>query len=415
MSAMLVSAANMDPVYEWKYIDYVWESDARRQQAIDSGEYDFSRILPMDVDKAPDGRIFISTLGMHGVPASLVIVTDQMGPSGPLVKPYPDWSYFKTENCDSIQNVYRIAIDECERLWVLDTGFLEGERITCEPQLLAFDLKTDRLIERIKIPNHIARGSNGQTMLATPIVETIGQKCENTTVFMADPMGKGLVIWNGVRLFRLENPLFGPTPGAENITSGNFTVNWPDTGIVTMDLSPKIFPGEQSFLYFHALSSLDLYAASTEVLKRSTHGMAIKFLGSKNVLSSQAIGVAFSSEGTLFLGMTKESAIACWNKYRDLTSYNIEIVAQDSHSLEYVNGLKVIRVPHSRDEEVWALSNRFIAFQLGQLDANDYNFRVLKGSVKKLITGTSCELPRKTQNALESINRGEESVLIVTD
>lgn len=54
-SAVLISAGTgkLDTVYEWKYVDYDWESPTRRLEAINSGEYDFSRVLPMDVDKAP--------------------------------------------------------------------------------------------------------------------------------------------------------------------------------------------------------------------------------------------------------------------------------------------------------------------------------------------------------------------------
>jgi hypothetical protein len=67
-------------------------------------------------------------------------------------------------------------------LWVLDTGFLEGQQILCQSQLLAFDLNTDQLINRIKIPNHIARNKKNETLLANPIVETKGSHCEKTTV-----------------------------------------------------------------------------------------------------------------------------------------------------------------------------------------------------------------------------------------
>ena len=135
-------------------------------------------------------------------------------------------------------------------------------------------------------------------------------------------MGFGLVVWNGVRLFRLESPLFGPSDNAKNIIVGNYTMELAG-GIVGMDISPKIYPGEQSYLYFHSLASFDIYAADTQVLKRSTFGETIKFLGARNVLPSQAVGQAFSSEGTLFLGLTRESAIACWNRYRELSKSNI--------------------------------------------------------------------------------------------
>lgn len=42
-------------------------------------------------------------------------------------------------------------IDECKRLWVLDTGYI-GDNSVCSPQLLVFDLNTDQLIQRYRIP-----------------------------------------------------------------------------------------------------------------------------------------------------------------------------------------------------------------------------------------------------------------------
>jgi hypothetical protein len=90
-----------------------------------------------------------------------------------------------------------------------------------------------------------------------------------------------------------------------------------------MDLSPKLFPGESRYLYFHALASFDLYFVDTQQLRRGKTGETINFFGAQNVLSSQAVGQAFSSDGTLFFGMTKEIAIACWNRYRKLDRSNI--------------------------------------------------------------------------------------------
>jgi hypothetical protein len=51
-SLMLISAGHMDSIFEWKYIDYLWISEVVRQEAVQNGTYDFSRILPMDVEKS---------------------------------------------------------------------------------------------------------------------------------------------------------------------------------------------------------------------------------------------------------------------------------------------------------------------------------------------------------------------------
>ena len=69
-----------------------------------------------------DGRVFVSILGQKGVPATLGTVSDTRGPSGPLIRPYPDWSWFGRDDCDAITSVYRIAV------WYL--AFLPSKLLT---------------------------------------------------------------------------------------------------------------------------------------------------------------------------------------------------------------------------------------------------------------------------------------------
>ena len=82
-----------------------------------------------------------------------------------------------------LREIWFWQIDQCNRLWVLDTGIAEHTTAkACQAQLLAFDLTRDKLAKRIKIPNHIAQNDQGMTRLVKPIVETKGQQCDHTTV-----------------------------------------------------------------------------------------------------------------------------------------------------------------------------------------------------------------------------------------
>lgn len=46
-----------------------------------------------------------------GSPATLATVTDKMGPGGPLLRPYPDWSWHNNSCiCDGIANVHRVHV-----------------------------------------------------------------------------------------------------------------------------------------------------------------------------------------------------------------------------------------------------------------------------------------------------------------
>lgn len=73
-------------------------------------------------------------------------------PSPPL-KPYPDWAtnniYAKNDNnATKIVSTFRVRADECDRLWVMDTGLADilgkPDQIT-PPKILIYDLKTDKV------------------------------------------------------------------------------------------------------------------------------------------------------------------------------------------------------------------------------------------------------------------------------
>lgn len=45
-----------------------------------------------------------------GVPASLNTISELKGPGGPLLQPYPDWTWAKRGDCNGITSVYRVAV-----------------------------------------------------------------------------------------------------------------------------------------------------------------------------------------------------------------------------------------------------------------------------------------------------------------
>lgn len=48
----LVFAGKMNVIYEWKYIDYVWNSTDARDYAIRTGNYDLKNPILIDVDRS---------------------------------------------------------------------------------------------------------------------------------------------------------------------------------------------------------------------------------------------------------------------------------------------------------------------------------------------------------------------------
>nr|XP_012227136.1 PREDICTED: major royal jelly protein 4-like [Linepithema humile] len=117
LSIIIMSFGKLVLEHKWKYADLLWESPQQKQRAIDSGAYNASLMFLFDVDAAPGrlklfkdlyGRIFLTALREEGTPVSILTVTDQEGEGGPLLRPYPDWSWYRTlpmDGCDGIPGV----------------------------------------------------------------------------------------------------------------------------------------------------------------------------------------------------------------------------------------------------------------------------------------------------------------------
>lgn len=74
--------------------------------------------------------------------------------------PYPDWKANLLPEGESkpdqnnIISTFRIDIDPCDRLWVMDTGLadiLGNPKQVAKPAILIYDLKTDTLLRRYEM------------------------------------------------------------------------------------------------------------------------------------------------------------------------------------------------------------------------------------------------------------------------
>ncbi|KAK0168151.1 hypothetical protein PV327_001979 [Microctonus hyperodae] len=385
----VISNGKLQTVYKWSWIDYLWENESHRITAILSGDYNYTKPVIIDVDIWKDGKTFVTVIRSQGVPASLTTISGYSGRGGPLLEPYPNWSWAQKGNCEAITSVYRVAIDECDRLWVLDTGKIDDVRV-CPAQLLAFNLYTDQLITRVKIPQHIAESDwLMRGLLVTPIVETQGHDCKQTYVYIADVTGNGLIIFNGTSLWRLESPLFAPQEIAAHVTIANDTFHL-DDGVLGMALSPKLFDGTR-FLMFRPLASYDMTSVDTSNLQESYDGSAIRYTLASRILPSQSAAMAFSAGGTLFFGLTQDLGMACWHINNPINRKNIEII--DNYSdYQFVSGMKVIspQITNTGKEELWISINKYQNIILGKQNFDEINFRIMMSTVDELIDDTNC-------------------------
>ncbi|KAJ8682431.1 hypothetical protein QAD02_018223 [Eretmocerus hayati] len=376
--------------FAWKFFDYDWQSQEQKETYIKNGWYDPESLTSIDVDRSEDGRTFLTIIRDEGVPASLHTISSKIGESGPLLIPYPDWSWYENPNaCDKrhITSVYRVAIDGCNRLWVLDTGLI-GDEYICPAQLLAFNLKTDKLESATEIPDRVAQNKDGEGLLITPIVQ-VGDTCEDVTVYMADVSGHGILVWRDGKVKRIEENIFDPEENYSNFTIAGekFTL---DDGIFGMALTPQLDNEEGQYLFFRPLASRSIYGANTRSFDTYHGSGTLEFFSGRDFLSSQATAMAFSSQGTLFYGLTEEIGIGSWNMEKPFKAEYFEVTLQDTNRLQFVSGLKVIKtswnsedpISHQGESEYLLISsNRFQKILAGTQNFAEINFRVMTISI----------------------------------
>lgn len=243
-------------------------------------------------------RVFVTAPRfLTGVPITLGTVSGNYGASGPEIIAYPDYSWHEShgQNCDGFTSVFRVAIDQCNRLWVLDTGRI-GLTVYCAPQLVVFNLENDQVIQRYRFPEGVYRP--GLSLLITPIVDVrdpLPGSCSNTMVYIADVQGFAIIVYDFQRStsWRVQNKLFYPYPnfGTHTIAGESFDLM---DGVLALSLSahpsqqtPRAYSGfygnnliggqvvsqQDRHLYFHALASGTEGAVPLRVLDNQTMWM----------------------------------------------------------------------------------------------------------------------------------------------
>nr|BDD85299.1 yellow-d protein [Ischnura senegalensis] len=397
MTSASAAGANFPEIFGWPTLDFEFPSDSARQQALSSNYFIPGNSQPIDVQAVGD-RVFITMpRWKDGIPATLAYVPLSPrecaggGTCSPLLRPYPNWAWNTGDKeCDGLTSVFRVNVDKCGRLWVLDTGtvnILTRRRSICPAQLLSFDLTTNRLIRRYRFPKDATKEGSLLVTLALDTVST-ANNCLNTYAYSADVTSYGLVVTDTKRgnSWRIENKLFYPYP-----TWGSFNINGDEfdlmDGVISLAIHPELNPQTRR-LYFHALASAAENYVPTHTLQNKTEADTNPraFVMLPGERTSQAAAAAFDSRGILFFGQLTRNSLACYNPNKPHNPANIHDVAKNDVTMQFASGLKV-----DSNDKVWMMASRFSSYFLGRLNNNEVNFRVLAAPSRDLTRGTPCE------------------------
>lgn len=247
-------------VYEWRQIDFEYPSLSHRQQAIINGAFVPTNNLPLGVERWRD-RLFVTTpRWKNGVPATLSVLPLPATDTNAPLRPYPSWDWHadpeaSKPDCERLMSVYRLHIDECQRLWVLDAGVVNATislNQLCPPKIVVFDLRTDRPIFAYELPADQVKEDSLHTNL---IVDIRNGRCEDAYAYITDVWRNGITVFSLSygRSWRTTNHFYLPNPTASDYTVGGLNFQWTD-GVFGLSLTP-LNDNKDRLLIFHPMSS----------------------------------------------------------------------------------------------------------------------------------------------------------------
>lgn len=150
----------MHEKFSWKYLDYNWPSADHRQFALESGFYQPENNIILGVERWKNMLFVTVPRWRLGVPSSLNFIQLPNYEESPKLTPYPSWeasSLLQNPLDSTVVSTYRVQVDECDRLWVIDNGvdnLLEQPKSIVPPAIVIFDLNRHTLIRRFVLPEN---------------------------------------------------------------------------------------------------------------------------------------------------------------------------------------------------------------------------------------------------------------------
>ncbi|KAL4712270.1 hypothetical protein ACJJTC_004032 [Scirpophaga incertulas] len=379
-------------LYRWKQIDYEYPSPEERQAAISNGQFIQINVIPLGVERWKD-RVFVSTpRWKKGVPATLSsLPTTVQSESAPL-QPYPSWGWHNADNCTGFTSVFRMNVDHCGVMWVLDSGQVEAfetPRQLCPPTLFAIDLNTNTVLARYPIP---AKFVLQNSLITNIIVDSRDAHCKDLHVYIADAWRFGLIVFRAsdAAFWRFSHFSFYPEPLLSNYTLHGLNFQWSD-GLFGMSLG-KFQNGDRP-LYYHSMSSSFEFIVRTSVVRDpsrvSDSVSEFKLLGEPRGFDGQVSAAAVDRNGVMFYNLISRDSIGCWNTCKPYKKQNLGIVAQDDRTLVFPNDL---RIDHEIPQTVWIITNRLPMYQFNLINPNEYNYRIMYFDPIRAISHSVCEI-----------------------
>ncbi|XP_044742296.1 protein yellow-like [Chrysoperla carnea] len=396
---LFTNAFKFNEILSSKMVEFQWPDMETRARAEMNGLYIPGHNVPLGLDRWND-KLFITVPRWKNGGASSLNYVDlkRIGEnkSLPLI-PYPNWDANTLPTDDNINpskiiNTFRVKVDECDRLWIMDAGktdvFSEKPALFLPPGIVIYDLKTDQFIRRHHFDE---KDVKDESFFTNIVIDTDKDNCDQAFAYITDPNAQGLMVYSYAAddSWRVEHHFFHFDPLNGDFNVGGVNFQWSD-GVFGLALSPKNADGYRT-IYFHPTASTKEFTVSTEVLQNKTAALSeekyyqFKFIGERGMNTHSSTSVMDPYSGVIFYSQIQRDGIACWNTKRPLNPESFHLIIHNPQTMVFANEVKI-----DQDNNIWMMSNRMPQFLYKQLNFDDINFRIFMSPVNDILTDSPC-------------------------
>ena len=183
-------------IYSWTRMAWNFENINAQQSFEDAKVYSHAPLAGVEADAA--GEIYVTTPRWidAAVPSTLSRVVNINGSA--LLEPFPSWEAHELSNVDGIRNALGVFIDNQQRMWIVDMGWVAGEESVPDgaQKLIGIDLVSGEEFVRFEITDDLADRST--SFLNDLVVDEAGE-----TIYITDsgnrggsPVPAGIIIYD---------------------------------------------------------------------------------------------------------------------------------------------------------------------------------------------------------------------------
>ncbi|KAK4874679.1 hypothetical protein RN001_014039 [Aquatica leii] len=151
---------------EWVGGPFEWSDKSVQSLFKSTGRYTNKNIIGLKAQCYGDWAYVAMPRLRSGNPVTLAQVSLKPTGTDAILKPFPCWISQEEQNCQALQSVVDVYVDVQGVLWALDVGVcnvLEKTPVRhCPPKVVAYSLKTGKLLKTIDLSGLVSQGSRLQ-------------------------------------------------------------------------------------------------------------------------------------------------------------------------------------------------------------------------------------------------------------